>query len=269
MTRRGKVRLSNTDIMQLDPYTFMALLGKKVIHPGGHRATEEVFQFADVQAGHHVLDVGAGVGTTAIEMARRFGCDVTAADINPIMLDRARTNVRAARLDGQVTVTAGDVQSLPFADDSFDRVVIEAVMMFVNQPTAARELVRVCRPNGRLIDHEFIYTRPPTHDVRSCFEQICPGTSFESVEAWTTLYSNAGLSNLRHVVGPFAMMTPGGMVRDEGIGNLLRIMGRVMSRAAHLRKMRALMSRMLRVKPYVGYVVLAGTKHAGESKNHG
>jgi SAM-dependent methyltransferase len=267
MTPQSTVRLSDNDIMQLDPYTFMALIGKKVIHPGGRRATEELYRFADFQVEQHVLDVGAGVGTTAIEIANRFGCRVTAIDIDPIMLEQAQANVRAAGLDNQVTVTTGDVQSLQYADDSFDRVIMEAVMMFVDQPVAAREVVRVCRPNGYVIDHEFIYTRPPTQEAQSCFDQVCPGVSFESAETWTMLYAGAGLANIRHVTGPFVMMTPGGMVLDEGMGNLMRMMGRVMSRAAHVQKMQWVMLRMLRIKSYLGYVVLAGTKPAGGS-NH-
>jgi hypothetical protein len=45
MTLQSTVRLSDNDIMQLDPYTFMALIGKKVIHPGGRRATEELYRY--------------------------------------------------------------------------------------------------------------------------------------------------------------------------------------------------------------------------------
>jgi hypothetical protein len=39
----------------------------------------------------------------------------------------------------------------------------------------------------------------------------------------------------------------------------MRMMGRVMSRPAHVRKMRWMMARMMSIKPSLGYVVLAGT----------
>jgi hypothetical protein len=51
-------------------------------------------------------------------------------------------------------------------------------------------------------------------------------------------------------------------LRDEGIGNLLALMGRTMTRRAYLRKMIWMMSRMLRVMPYLGHIVLVGTKRA-------
>src|ERR1051326_4281389 len=105
-----------------------------------------------------VLDVGCGVATTAIEVARRFGCHVTAVDIDPLMLTRASANVRASGVD-TVVVAKADIQALEFADHTFDRVLIEAVTMFVDRRLAVGEVVRVCRPGGRVLDLEFIYRR--------------------------------------------------------------------------------------------------------------
>jgi SAM-dependent methyltransferase len=260
MEEPNGIRFSDDEVARLDPYVFMAAIGKKVIHPGGRRSTEELFRLADFQAGQRVLDIGAGVGVTAIEIARRFDCQVTAIDIDPVMLAHARANVRAAGLDGRVVVEKGDIHSLPFPDDAFDKVFIEAVMMFVDKSCAVREIARVCRPGGHVLDHEFIYRHSPAPEVRSRFEDVCPGTSFETAEGWLDLYRSAGFVDIRHVTGPFAMMTPAGMLRDEGLGNLLAMMGRVMVRPAYLRKMIWIMSRMLRVRADLGYVVMAAAK---------
>lgn len=258
--------LSDREVERLDPYQFMAVLGKKVIHPGGVRSTEEILRWAELRPNLHVLDVGAGVGTTAIEIVRRFGCRVTAVDIDPGMVVRARANVRAAGLSHSITIAQADIQALEFSDDSFDRVVIEAVTMFVDRERAAREVVRVCRPLGRVLDHEFIYLRPPTPEVRRIFEgEVCPGIRFSTGEDWMELFRAAGLSGLQCTTGPFRMMTPGGMLSDEGLANLARMMLRVATRPAYLRKMSWLMSRILRVRSSLGYVVLAGTKPATHS----
>lgn len=254
-------RLSAREVERLDPYQFMAALGKKVIHPGGRRSTEELLGFAELGPELHVLDVGAGVGTTAIEMARRFGCRVTAVDIDPHMLARAQANVDAARLGQRVTVSYGDLQALDFPDNEFDRVLIEAVTMFVDRGRASTEVVRVTRPGGRVLDHEFIYVKPPTNDVRRIFEgEMCPGISFSTADDWLALYRAAGLTDLRSMTGPFVMMTPAGMWHDEGPDNLLRMMMRMSTRMAYLRKMSWMMPRILRVRSYLGYVVLVGTK---------
>src|SRR5205807_86432 len=57
--------LSDAEVDQLDPYAFFAVLGKRVIHPGGRAATDELIRRADFRADQRVLDVGCGVGTTA------------------------------------------------------------------------------------------------------------------------------------------------------------------------------------------------------------
>jgi ubiquinone/menaquinone biosynthesis C-methylase UbiE len=138
------------EVAELDPYAFLALLGKRVIHPGGRLSSEELFRRAGFGPDQQVLDVGCGVGTSAITIASRFGAKVSAVDISPIMLTRARVNVLSAGLTGEVTVTYGDILTLGFPDNTFDRVVAEAVTMFVDRPRAVRELLRVCKPGGRL-----------------------------------------------------------------------------------------------------------------------
>src|SRR6478672_5850875 len=95
---------ARVDVGSLDPYALMAVLGKRVIHPGGRRATDELVELAGFRPEHAVLDVGCGVGTTAVRVARQAGCRVTAADIAPPMLERARTNVARAGLTDRVAV---------------------------------------------------------------------------------------------------------------------------------------------------------------------
>jgi len=256
-------RLSGADVAALDPYAFMAVIGKRVIHPGGRRSTEELLERADLRAGQRVLDVGCGVGTTAIEIARRHGARVTAVDISPLMLDRARANVTAAGLGEKIAVESGDILALHFPADAFDRVVAEAVTMFVDRPRAARELVRVCRPGGRVLTTEFLWRKPPTPQARQVFlGEVCPGLSFDTLDDWVRIYQQAGLGDVQVTSGPFEMMTPAGFLHDEGFANSVAIMGRALSRPAYLKKMAWLMPRMNRAVPYLGYVAISGVKPA-------
>ncbi len=175
--------LTATDVAQLDPYAFLAVLGKRVIHPGGRRSSEELFLRAGFQPDQQVLDVGCGVGTSAITIARRFGATVTAVDVSPIMLTRASSNVRRTGLTGQVTVTSGDILALDFPDNRFDRVIAEAVTMFVDRPRAVRELIRVCKPGGRVLATEFFWREPPPPEAREIFlGQVCPGMQVDTLE---------------------------------------------------------------------------------------
>jgi len=254
------VRATSAEVAQLDPYQLMAVLGKRVIHPGGWRSTEELFELAEIQPNDHVLEVGCGVGTTAIEIARRFGARVTAIDIDERMLEAARVKVRHAGFENEIELQKADIQQLPFPDETFNRVVIEAVTMFVDREQAATEVVRVCKFGGRVVDHEFIWRKSPPAEARRVFVgEVCPGIDFDSPEDWRSLYERAGLKDIGLVTGPFVMMTPSGFIRDEG-RNVGRVFLIAFSRLAYLRKLAWLMRRMARSMPYLGYVVIAGVR---------
>lgn len=254
-------RLTADEIAKLDPYKFMAVLGKRVIHPGGRASTEALLQRAAITSVSRVLDVGCGVATTALAIARRYGAHVTAVDIAPLMLERADANVADAGFGALVDVEHGDILDLKYDDDSFDVVIAEAVTMFVDRRRAATELVRVTKPGGRVLATEFFWRQPPSAQAREIFlGQVCPGLEFDTIEDWVRLYEAAGLTAVDTNTGPFEMMTPRGFLSDEGVGRSLALMGRVATRPASLRKMAWLMPRMAKAVPYLGYIVVAATK---------
>jgi SAM-dependent methyltransferase len=252
--------LTSAEVQALDPYAFLAVLGKRVIHPGGRASTDRLLAAGQVQQGERVLDIGCGVGTTAIRIARESGADVVAADIARLMRQRAERNVAAASLEAKVEVHDADILALPYPDDSFDVVVAEAVTMFVSRRRAAAELVRVTRPGGRVLATEFCWRRPPTDEAKEIFlGQVCPGMRFDTIEEWAEIYGDAGLIDVETESGPFAMMTARGFLADEG-AHALTVMAKAMSRPAYLRKMAWLMPRMSRAVPYLGYVLVMARK---------
>jgi SAM-dependent methyltransferase len=109
---------------------------------------EALCEGLDPRAGARVLDVACGSGNGALVAARRY-CRVTGVDYVQSLIARAR--LRAAAEGSEIDFREGDAQALPFADQSFDAVMsIFGVMFAPDQPRAARELVRVCRPGGRI-----------------------------------------------------------------------------------------------------------------------
>jgi ubiquinone/menaquinone biosynthesis C-methylase UbiE len=252
--------LTGDQVQDLDPYAFLAVLGKRVIHPGGRASTDRLLELASVGRGERVLDIGCGVGTTAIRLAQEYGAEVVAADIAPQMRERALANVSAARVGDRVSVEDADIRALPYPDNSFDAVVAEAVTMFVSRRRAAAELARVTRPGGRVLTTEFYWREPPTEEAREVFlVQVCPGMRFDSIEEWTRIYRGAGLVDIATESGPFEMMTARGFLADEG-GHAAAVMARAISRPAYLRKMAWLLPRMSRAIPYLGYVLVSARK---------
>ena len=109
---------------------------------------EMLCEAVDVRAGSKVLDVAAGNGNATLAAARRFA-EVTSTDYVPALLDGGRRRAQAEGLD--VTFELADAENLPYGDATFDTVLSTYGVMFApDHQRSARELVRVCRPGGRI-----------------------------------------------------------------------------------------------------------------------
>jgi ubiquinone/menaquinone biosynthesis C-methylase UbiE len=109
---------------------------------------EMLCEAVDLRSNQRVLDVAAGNGNATLAAARRF-CDVVSTDYVRALLDRGQQRAKADRLP--VTFREADAEALPFADASFDVVLSTFGVMFTpDQQKAADELMRVCRPGGKI-----------------------------------------------------------------------------------------------------------------------
>ncbi len=98
--------------------------------------------------GPRVLEVGVGTGKNLPYYPQ--GVAITAIDLSPKMLERARQ--RAADLGIEVKLRLGDAQDLELADEEFDEAVATFVFCSVPDPVLGlREVRRVLKPGGRLL----------------------------------------------------------------------------------------------------------------------
>ncbi|HEY80076.1 MAG TPA: methyltransferase domain-containing protein [Anaerolineae bacterium] len=105
-----------------------------------------LLQHLDVQPGMVALDIGGGTGRVAQHVARRGG-QIVIVDPSPVMLKEARhkglPGVRAL------------AEQLPFPANSIDRIlIVDAFHHFARQEMAARDLMRVLKPGGRILIEE-------------------------------------------------------------------------------------------------------------------
>src|SRR5918998_4406852 len=116
--------------------TFLLPLGPRLVDAIG------------IEAGMKVLDVAAGTGNASIPAAQR-GADVTASDLTPELFDAGRARAQSEGVE--LEWAEADAESLPFDDESFDVVMSSIGAMFApRHQQVADELVRVCRPGGKI-----------------------------------------------------------------------------------------------------------------------
>jgi len=103
-----------------------------------------------VEPGQRVLDLGGGTGRVAQFLA----------EMQVVVCDLSAGMAREARRKGLLTCR-GRAEALPFGDAAFDAVlVVDAFHHFAGQQEAAREMLRVLRPAGRLVLEEPDVRRP-------------------------------------------------------------------------------------------------------------
>ncbi|HEY8445599.1 MAG TPA: methyltransferase domain-containing protein [Thermomicrobiales bacterium] len=119
-----------------------------VIATALYSTAEVLCEDVNVPAGARVLDIACGSGNVALAAARRRA-EVVGIDFVPSLLDHARERAAAEWLE--VDFREADAEALPFPDASFD-VVLSAfgVMFATDAERAAQEMIRVCRPGGRI-----------------------------------------------------------------------------------------------------------------------
>jgi ubiquinone/menaquinone biosynthesis C-methylase UbiE len=126
-------------------------------HIRGRTATLELARAAGLDAAHHVLDVGSGVGGTSRCLATEFGCRVTGIDLTDEYCRAAAMLSARIGLSHLVDYRQADATQMPFDDATFDVVWTEHVAM--NIPDKARlygEMHRVLKPGGTLAIYDIL-----------------------------------------------------------------------------------------------------------------
>ncbi|MCM3568943.1 class I SAM-dependent methyltransferase [Neobacillus mesonae] len=131
---------------------FLAKFGVGGAHPGGIGLTKSLLSEENINQNSKVLDAGCGTGQTAAYLYNQFKANISCLELNPIMIEKAKKRFQSLQIP--IQLIQGSVEEIPFQDQSFDFVLCESVLAFVNKPKALKEFHRVLKDGGRFIANE-------------------------------------------------------------------------------------------------------------------
>lgn len=210
-------------------HVFLARLGKTTLRPGGIDATAWLVEQAGITSDTKILEVACNMGRTMIQLCERFGCSITGVDMDENALSQAANNIQKRKLENKLYLVEGNAMSLPFEDNSFDVVINEAMLtMLVGQDKdrALKEYYRVLKPGGVLLTHDVVLLPKDAKAQRELQIGLTRAINVRvepfDAEGWMALLKRNGFSVLQKT-GKMTLMSPVGMIHDEGFKRTLRI----------------------------------------------
>lgn len=172
----------------------LAYFGIGGAHPGGFSLTKHLLN--DVVLNEHslVLDAGCGTGQTAAFLSETYGCSVTAIDLHPLMIKKAKERFKKQNLP--ISLVQGDIQNLPFSDHTFDFLLAESVISFTDVSQTLSELARVLKKNGCMIIVEMTAKKPLSPSVQKKVHSLYGIKQVLTEEAWKLELQKAGFSHI-------------------------------------------------------------------------
>ncbi|WDV08489.1 MULTISPECIES: class I SAM-dependent methyltransferase [Lysinibacillus] len=174
---------------------FLAKFGIGGAHPGGINLSKALFEHENIQRGVDILDVGCGTGQTAAYLASFYQANVTGIDVHPLMIEKARQRMQKTHL--AVNLIEGSIEQTSIEKESFDFILAESVLAFVNQQRALQEIYRLLKKGGRFIAIEFTLPAILPSQLAQEIQQFYGFESLLTKKDWVTLLQQAGFHNIR------------------------------------------------------------------------
>ncbi|TNE54184.1 MAG: bifunctional demethylmenaquinone methyltransferase/2-methoxy-6-polyprenyl-1,4-benzoquinol methylase UbiE [Bacteroidetes bacterium] len=115
-----------------------------------------------------ILDIASGTGDFALEALRLQPTEIVGLDISDGMLEVGRKKMKKKGVDHIIRMELGDSEAIPYDDHYFDALTVGfGVRNFENLEKGLAEMLRVVRPDGKLIILEF--SKPKSFPVKQLF----------------------------------------------------------------------------------------------------
>ena len=239
----------------------LAAAGKKILRPGGRKATEQLFTWANFQAGETVLELAASFGESAIEIAKRFNVRVVGVEKNPDSVATAREKIKAAGLSDRVTIIEEDIFQLDKISDKFDYVLAEAILTMQSDVGKAKILAAIknhLKPGGKFLSHEMVVRNNESEVRQSLSQTIRVNANPLTVEEWSKVCEKAGLTIQKQQTGKMGLLNLRQMIQDEGLLGTIKIVWNVLINPNLRQRVLQMRRNFQQQQNNIGYIVFIG-----------
>lgn len=248
----------NCSVSKCDIFDFMAKhVGLTVIHPGGFKSTNQLLDTLKIDKNKKVIDIACGKGTSAIYMAEKYGCYVTAIDISGELIDEAKYLSARKGLSKKIEFIVGDAMDLPFNDNEFDVAVSQAMLVLVDDKIKTiQEANRVIKKGGFAGWLELSWKKEPDKDfITYVSDVLCSYcmTKADTYDGWYNIFKDAGIVDLETYRYSFDNNSMIAMIKDEGIMNSLKVFKKYITDKEIRRRMNSIDNAFSKYADYFGY----------------
>ena len=166
------------------------------LHPGGLELTKELGEKLGIMENDKVLDIASGTGTSAIFLAKNFGCKVTGIDLAKKNVEEAINNASRENASKLVDFKLGDAEKLDFEDESFDFAIAEcSFCLFPDKKKASDEMYRVLKTDGKLGMSDVVVNGELPEKMKSILYKFICIEDAKSEKEYENILKNSGFNN--------------------------------------------------------------------------
>ncbi|MEM0910150.1 MAG: class I SAM-dependent methyltransferase [Pseudomonadota bacterium] len=218
------------NISILPGHEVLAMAGKTILRPGGLKATEQLFSWAGFEKQKTLLELASSFGHNLEVLSNKFGLVVTGIDKNESSVHRAREKLKNA--SKPINIAEGDILNLDEMNGTFDYVLAEAILTMQSDNHRKKIIESVYRKlndDGEILIHELVFKQDEKALHKKLSQVIKVNANAMTESGWKSLLTESGFTINEVETGPMSLLTPDGLLRDEGFFGIMRIMLNVMT----------------------------------------
>ncbi len=240
-------------------HIFLRRLGKKRLRPGGKEATDFLLNHMQIRENQKILEVACNNGVNLEILSKKY----PSTKFYGVDLDSRMIEEGVQRGLKNVEFIKANAAKLPFEDESFDYIINEAMLTMLPynvKEKIIKEYFRVLKPNGLLLTHDICIINNEEKAIKILSNAINVNANPLTKEKWFNIFSHNGLNVIDSISDKLTLMTPSGMIKDEGIVGTLRIIKNGLKKE-NRPQFTAMRKTFMKLKNDIAYIAIVSKKN--------